>query len=154
MRFVRRLGDAPGELDPEALAECLSEYPLSLAVLYGSWSRGAATALSDLDVAVAFEEGVSTDRRAGLLDEMMAEILRETGFAAVDLVDLEEAPPSLGYEALSSGRLLVGDESEATALESELLLKKLDFQPVTEQWQAALAERIEEGEYGRTPIRS
>lgn len=149
MRFVRRLGDAPEELDRDALAECLSGYPLSLVVLYGSWSSGDATPLSDLDVAVAFEGAVPDERRHGLLDEMTAAITRETGFEAVDLVDLERVSASLGYEALSSGELLLGDESEATEMESRLLQKKLDFQPIKERWQAALSERIEEGEYGR-----
>lgn len=149
MKFVRRLGEAPEELDRDALADCLSEYPLSLAVLYGSWGRGEVTTLSDLDVAVAFEGSVPEERRGELLDELTVAVTRETGFEAVDLVDLDDAPPSLGYEALSSGVLLVGDASEASALEAKFLQKKLDFRPVAERWRAALSKRIEEGEYGR-----
>lgn len=149
MRFVRRHGDAPDALDVDALAATLEEYPLSLAVLFGSRATGTAGEMSDLDVAVAFEEDVPEDRRFALLDEMTAEITSETGFEAVDLVDLSTVGPYPGYEIMSEGLLLLGDEDDAVELESKFLQLKLDFRPVKEEWQTALEERIEGGEYGR-----
>lgn len=149
MRFVRRHGDAPDALDVDALAASLEEYPLSLAMLFGSRATGTTGELSDLDVAVAFGDDVPEDRRFALLDEMTAALTRETGFEAVDLVDLSTVGPYPGYEIVSEGLLLLGDEDDAVELESKFLQLKLDFRPVKEEWQAALEERIEGGEYGR-----
>lgn len=149
MRHVRRLGDAPESLDRDALGRCLAEFPVSLAVLFGSWSRDRAGPLSDLDVAVAFETDVADDRKPRLLDELTAAVARATGFEAVDVVDLEAAPPAFGYEILSRGEVLFDEDDRATDMEARLLVRKLDFQHVRADWQSALSERIAGGEYGR-----
>lgn len=149
MRFVRRLGDGPDSLDVDALAGCLREYPVSLAVLFGSHASDSASDLSDLDLAVRFQESIPEDERLELLDELTTAVTRATGFEAVDVVDLERVNPTLGYEALSNGTVLVGDENEAVDLEAKFLVLKLDFEPVREEWQSALSERIREGAYGR-----
>lgn len=149
MRFIRRRGEPPDALDVDTLRACLSEFPLSLAVVFGSRAGGGATDLSDLDVAVQFEADVADARRADLADEMMAEITRRTGFEAVDLVDLSAVGPRVGYEALSTGVLVLGDPADAVELESRFLQRKLDFQPVVDEWQAALEDRLAEGSYGR-----
>ena len=36
MRFVERRSEEPARLDRDALTECLQEYPVSMAVLFGS----------------------------------------------------------------------------------------------------------------------
>lgn len=149
MRFVRSLSDVPEGVDETAIRSCVQDYPVSIAVLFGSGASGDTTPLSDLDVAIQFEQDVPEERRLELLDSLTADLIRSTGFEAVDLVDLDDASPELGYEILSRGVLLVGNEATAANLQSTFLLKKLDFQPVKEEWQSALEDRIREGQYGR-----
>lgn len=150
MRFVGHRRDAPSEVDHDVLRAALADYPLSLAVLFGSYATGSVHPLSDLDVAVKIEETVPRGRRRRLLDELTVAIQRTTGIEAVDLVDLERVSPAVGYEALARGTLLLGDRAEATALETRLLHRTLDFAPVKREWDAALSRRITEGEFGRS----
>lgn len=150
MRFVERQGDRPSSLDVDALIDALTSYPIELGILFGSFATGTDHPLSDLDVAVAFESNVPTSRRRAMLDELTADVIRATGFEAIDLIDLDSAPPELGYAILSDGRLLIGDEDTAAAREATVLLRKLDLQPVKAAWRAALSDRIDEGTYGRS----
>jgi predicted nucleotidyltransferase len=149
MRFVERRSDSPAELDRDALTECLREYPVSMAVLFGSQAAGPTHGLSDLDVAVLFNKGASKERKRRLLDELTVSITDATGFEAIDVVDLAAVGPELGYEVLSEGTVLLGDKDEIVEFEAELLVRKLDFAPVKTEWIAALDERIEDGTYGR-----
>ena len=149
MRFVRALSDTPETVDEGAIRSCVEDHPVSLVVLFGSGASGDLSSLSDLDVAVQFEPGVSRERRLELLDSLTACLVRATGFEAVDLVDLDDASPELGYDVLSKGVLIVGDDATAADLRSRFLVRKLDFQPVKEEWQSALEDRIREGRYGR-----
>ena len=149
MRFIQQRATSPESMDEDTLRASLQEFPLSMAVLFGSHANGTAHARSDLDVAVRFEDTVSDGHSVQLLNELTAELTRASCFEAIDLLDLDNAPPKLGYEILSRGTLLLGDESEATELEGQFLLRALDFEPVAEEWHTALAERIVEGTYGQ-----
>lgn len=149
MRFVQQRGDTPAVVDEDALRACLEEYPLSLAVLFGSQADASAHDLSDLDVAVRFDDAVSDARTATLLDTLTASLTRATGFEAIDLVDLASVSPALGYEICSRGTLLIGDEADATEAEATFLLRRLDFEPVRDEWHEALRSRLERGAYGR-----
>lgn len=150
MRFVDRWGDRPSALDIDALIDCLTSYPIELGVLFGSFATGTDHALSDLDLAVAFESNVPASRRRTMLDELTADVIRATGFEAIDLIDLDAASPDLGYAIMSEGRLLMGDEDDAVAREARFLLRKLDLRPMKAEWRAALSDRIDEGTYGRS----
>lgn len=66
-----------------------------------------------------------------------------------DLIDLETISPAVGYEAPAEETLLIGDRTEATALETRFLHRTLDFAPVKREWDAALSLRIAKGEFGR-----
>lgn len=150
MRFVQQRSNAPRTIDKDTLRASLREYPLSIAVLFGSHATGTSHARSDLDVAVRFEDTVCDVRSVQLLDELTAELTRATGFEAIDLLDLDNAFSKLGYEILSQKTVLIGEEFEAAKLEAQLLLRILDFEPVIDEWHAALDERITEGTYGRS----
>lgn len=149
MRFVRSRGDPPESVEVEALREAVAVEGVELAVLFGSYALDDAGRLSDLDVAVLFDSTVDGPRKRRRLDELTVAIQRATGVEAVDLVDLDATGPELGYEALSTGVLVLGDRERATDLEAELLQKALDLQPVKQAWRAALDERLREGSFGR-----
>lgn len=150
MRFVRRAADEPTAVDPMTIRECLCQFPVSFAVLFGSRATGTEHTLSDLDVAVQFDDSVSIEERYRRMDKITATIIESTGMDAVDLVDLERVGAKLGYDIMAHGELLFGNSTDAIELETIFLSKKLDFKPVNEEWQAALSDRISEGEYGRS----
>jgi predicted nucleotidyltransferase len=150
MRFVPTVTDPPANIDREAVRRAVAIEPVSLAVVFGSYATGNQGPLSDLDVAVQFRDGLSGPERAALLDDITVAITEETGFEAVDLLDLETVGPRLGYAILSTGMLVHGDRSSAVDLESRFLLRKLDFQPVKQAWDEALEKRIHDGSYGRS----
>lgn len=149
MRFVRVRGDPPESIDLEALRSAVSVDGVSLAVLFGSYARDDAGRLSDLDVAVRFDAGVTDSRRRRLLDELTVAIQESTSVEAVDLVDVDAVGPGLGYEALSRGVLVTGDPDAAAELEAELLLKALDFEPARDEWRDAIDDRIRGDRFGR-----
>lgn len=131
------------------LRGALEPYPLDVAVLFGSFVRGDDHARSDLDIAVTFESGVSNEERFEYLDGLTVAITEATGIEAVDVLDLDDASPAIGYEALSTGIRVLGDESEIVALEAKFCCLTLDFEPVRREWRAALETRLEDGTYGR-----
>lgn len=149
MRFVRGLSDPPANLDLSRLREAVAVDEVRLAVVFGSYAAGNAGTLSDLDVGVWFQDGITRSSRIDLLDELTVAITDATGMEAVDLVDLAVVGPRLGYEALATGTLIRGDPSMADALETRFLVRKLDFQPVKRAWDRALDARIKGGTYGR-----
>jgi len=83
----------------------LEDHPVQLGVLFGSHARGTAGSHSDIDVAVSFDRSVADQRWL----ELGVELTVALGTDDVDIVDLDTVRPAVGYEALSNGRLLVGD---------------------------------------------
>lgn len=150
MRFVSGLRDPPDNLDLDALRDAITIDEVEMAVLFGSFAAGTQGPLSDLDIAIKFHESVSRSRRFKLLDELTIEVVSVTSIEAVDVLDLDSVGPAIGYEALRSGTLLYGQQSEAIDLETAFLLRKLDFQPVKRAWDRALQARLRDGSYGRT----
>lgn len=150
MRFVRQRSGPPEDLDLDPLREAIGEYPLSLAVLFGSHATDTVHSLSDLDVAVAFDDDVARERKLRLLDELTVAIQRATAIEAVDIVDLDTVGPAVGYAVLRDGILLRGDPDDALDREAAFLVRKLDFRHVKREWDAALEARVEEGRFGRS----
>lgn len=149
MRFVRERTDPPAAVDLEAVHDAVAVDGVALAVVYGSYATDNTGPLSDLDVAVSFTSDAGRERKLRLLDELTVAIQQKTGIESVDLIDLGTAGPVIGYDALSRGVIVYGEHEKAIDLESKFLLRKLDFQPVRETWQAALDDRLREGTFGR-----
>lgn len=149
MRFVPAVTDPPEDLEFEALGEAVAVDAVALAVVFGSYAAGEPGRLSDLDVALQFSADVSLSSRLEHLDALTVAIIDRTGIEAVDVIDLDTVGPRLGYEALATGTLVTGDRSVAVDLETEYLVRWLDFKPVKRAWDAALDARIRDGSYGR-----
>lgn len=149
MRFVRQQDNLPEAIDPHVVRDAVGSFPVSLVVVFGSYATDGPHPLSDLDVAVEFERSVTGERKVELLPELTVAVQDATGIEAVDIVDLDEVGPAVGYAALARGTVVSGDHERAVDLETKFLHKKLDFRPVKRQWDAALTERIQEGTFGR-----
>lgn len=108
-------GESDATTDGDGLATVLAEYPVRLAVLFGSQVDGTATEESDVDVAVAFEADLSPAERLSERIDLTTALVQALGTDAVDVTDLDAVKPDVGADALETGRLIVGDRSTLSA---------------------------------------
>ena len=124
----------------ERLVEVLATDPrVRLVYAFGSAASNVAGPLSDVDVAVLLERRLDWDAERELRGRLDAVAPR------VDVVILNEAPPALRFEIVTSGRcLLAHDPREQAEFEIVSLSRFLDFQPVRRVQQQYLRARVEE----------
>jgi predicted nucleotidyltransferase len=96
-------------VDTEPAVQTIEQYPVRLAVLFGSQVRGTATVGSDVDIAVAFEETLSAIERLDTRIELMTALAKALGTNDVDVTDLDSVRPKVGANVLKTGTRLVGD---------------------------------------------
>jgi len=107
-------GQSPN-VDTEAMTAILEEAPLTLAVLYGSVARGEATAGSDVDVAIAFKDDLSSAERTRTRLDLITELGTALDSASVDVTPLADAPPELRRAVRADGIVLLGSASDLDA---------------------------------------
>ena len=105
----RQMGSRVVDVDPERVRQVLGQHPVRLAVLFGSQTRGTPTAESDVDVAVAFEAGLSPAERLEHRVSLIVDLVETLGTDDVDVADLDAIRPAVGASALRSGTVLLGD---------------------------------------------
>lgn len=88
--------------------QVLDAAPVSLGILYGSYARGETTPHSDIDLAVEFEDSLSsvelTRARLGLIEKLVTEL----GTNEIDVVPLSRVHGELLQEILADGVLIHG----------------------------------------------
>jgi len=127
--------------DPyDRVVELLANDPrVRLTYAFGSAASDVAGPLSDVDVAVLLDARLDWDAERELRGRLGALI------PSLDLVILNEAPPALRFEIVTSGRcLFVRDPREQAEFEIVSLSRFLDFQPVRRVQQEYLRARVEE----------
>lgn len=102
-------------VDIARIEALLSAAPVTLAVLYGSRARGEATARSDIDIAVVFEDDLSSVERTRARLSLVEKLQTLFDTDRVDVTPLANAPPSLRREIRDDGIVLLGSQA---ALES------------------------------------
>ena len=146
-------------MDPEIAAHlpALEAYfhergDVLLAYLYGSYARGTAGPLSDVDVAVLLAgEPDARERfqaRLGVTGAVMEILQRDD----VDVAVLNEAPPALAFRVLRDGVLLYS-HSDAIRRDyvARITIEYLDFQPCLALYERAVLERARRGELTHGP---
>jgi uncharacterized protein len=113
----------------EALRRALADDPrIAYALLFGSSARGAAHAGSDLDIAVGLQSRIDPLE----LGELVSRLEHATG-RSVDLLVLDEAPPSIAYRVFREGRVIVENDHRALVeCQARAILEYLDFRPLEE----------------------
>ena len=141
--------DPGGEIPAALSASCgRSRFGVRCAYAFGSLVRAEGGPLSDLDLAVLFDDDVSASRRLDLAAALAEEAERRAG-RRVDILILNEAPPALRYRVVCDGRLLYArDERSRVAFEARALDEFLDFQPVLARYDQLLLARAREGRLG------
>jgi predicted nucleotidyltransferase len=115
--MAQSVDDLPPDVR-DALVDRLESSPVELALLFGSYAAGRATAGSDVDVAVEYEEGVADVMDAHLA--LVADLTRILGRDDVDIVRLTAVDPRIAVEALEHGQLLVGTREDVRRLRNRL----------------------------------
>ncbi len=122
---------------------------MELAMLFGSYARGTAGPLSDLDIAVLFKPDLSKTERflfRGEIAEDVRRIVAQTSGSrskGVDVVDLDSAPPLLKFEVFRDGKVLwtASDELLVDA-KVDAIRKYLDTKPLRRVQAEYLVERL------------
>ncbi len=114
------------QIDLAAMAEHLARQPdVVVSYLFGSVARGRAHKLSDVDVAVLFDERVKgeecVERQLQLMADLEVHANRE-----VQVVVLNRASPLLQYQAVRHG-LLLHQRSRAERIAYEVKVRKIYF---------------------------
>jgi predicted nucleotidyltransferase len=124
----------------DRVVELLAADPrIRLVYGFGSAAGGVAGPLSDVDVAVLLDSPLDWDAERELRGRLGTLVPR------IDLVILNEAPPALRFEVVTSGQcLLARDPREQAEFEIVSLSRFLDFQPVRRVQQEYLRARVEE----------
>lgn len=132
----RSIGGLTSEVR-DAVTVRLEEAPVSIALLFGSYARGNATAGSDIDIAVEYNEELENVTDIHL--SLVADLTRILGRDDVDVVRLTRVDPRVAVEALEHGQLLVGTPADAAALRERL-------EPIRQHQEDRVRRRIEDAE--------
>jgi uncharacterized protein len=143
----------PVALDAEALgrlASALDVEGVVAAFVFGSLATGRVTPLSDVDVGVWLDPGLSSKQRLAAQLRLMAEAAAVLGTDEVDLVVLNDAPPLLQHRAMRARLPLVERQPKVRVrLEAGAQLQYLDTKPLREEIARGLHERLAEDRFGR-----
>lgn len=104
------------------------------AYLFGSFVRGDAGKLSDIDVAVYVDEKLNSSERFKKRLKIMAELSFILKRDDVDVVVLNDAYSLLEHRILKEGELIFSrDEKKRIDYEVKAVMRYLDFKPVIER---------------------
>lgn len=118
---MRTLNDAVlPTLDVEAILRVFDEVPVRTAILYGSHARGEASAGSDVDIAVQFDDAVSSVERTRARLELIERLSAVLDTDDIDITPISHASPGLRREVYEDGVVLYGDTSALDEEQQEL----------------------------------
>ena len=108
----------------------LHRYPdIKLCIVFGSTATGKASFDSDLDIAVAAEQPLSSGKCLELIEELSAATNRE-----IDLIDLMTATGPISKQALSMGVVVQNlNKGLYAGIISRMLFNQADMMPYYER---------------------
>ena len=134
----------------DRLADALDHEGVIAAMLIGSQARGTAGPLSDVDVGVWHEPGLTPSARLDLRLALTDAAARALGTDEVDVVLLNRATPLMRHRAVRDGvRLVERDFRARVRFEARAILDYLDTKPLRAELARGMRNRIEEDRFGR-----
>lgn len=119
------------------------------AYLFGSVARNESGPMSDVDVAVLFDQHTVAAGDRLTAAARLEHVLGRESVHPVQVVVLNDASPSLVHRALRDGVLLAGaGDPRRVAFEARAMAEYLDFQPLLERLDLAIIARSREGRLG------
>lgn len=140
-----------GDRDRARLSELFeTDRDVVAAYLFGSQARGTPGPLSDVDLAVWLDPTLHRNDRSQKMLSLMGDAASRLGTDEVQVVVLNDAPPSLVHAALREGvRLVENDARQRVRLEVKAAVEYLDLAPLRRELTRGMARRIREGRFGR-----
>lgn len=131
----------------ERLRSALAADPdVVVAHLFGSFGRGRAGPLSDVDVAVLFRDGADEGAKA----RVSADIASAVSPIRADVVVLNDAPVALAYRVVRDGQILLSrDEHARIDFWVRTVDRYLDMAPARRILEDGLRHRLRERRFGR-----
>ncbi len=137
-------------MDEKSLSEAaslLKSYGVEVAYLFGSRARGEESALSDVDIGVLFGEEIPAADRFARRLQLASRLCGVFGVRRVDVVDLEDAPPALGFRVIKQGVVIMcTNERRRVRYEARTLIEYIDFKPIAERCERGLLASMGESE--------
>jgi predicted nucleotidyltransferase len=124
----------------------LQELGVLAVYLFGSQAEGMEGNLSDVDIAVLFEDprrasGNVNDLYAKLYD-ILTDAIDLAGVEGLDIVLLERAPLELQFNVVAHGKVLFSaSDRERLAYEDRVTMLHADFKPVQEVFDKEILSR-------------
>jgi predicted nucleotidyltransferase len=117
--------------DLEQLKQKLREFfsraeNIIVAYLFGSTVRGESNCLSDIDIAVLFDDTFLQKETFDLQLELISELTELLKTNNVDLVVLNDSPLLLTYNIIRNGIILKSDEPLRVKFETKIMSRYLD----------------------------
>ena len=111
----------------QKLREFFSEVEgVTLAYLFGSTTRRGANRLSDIDIAVLFDDTLLQKEAFDLQLELIGELTGLLKTNSVDLVIINDSPLLLTYNIIREGIILKSDEPVRVKFETKIMSRYLD----------------------------
>ncbi len=138
-------------VDFKALKQLLDSIPEVLfAYLFGSFSAGRTTPLSDIDVALFLKQGVSLLELGRWIARLESALGRNVD--VVVLNDLYKKDPALAFDIIARGSLLLVKENKRLReFKEKTFLYYADTSPLRKKTEAAFRSRLETGNFARSP---
>jgi Nucleotidyltransferase domain. len=128
----------------DQLQTVFQEYPIRLAILFGSHATETTHPTSDIDFAFAFDECRPSDPNYNdTFLGLSADLSDALETDDVDLVDLHTASPALCRAIFESGILIMGTPEYATECRRQMTARESDRKSPRDRLDAAL-DRIDD----------
>lgn len=125
-----------------ALEEMIQDSSVIACYLYGSYARGEATPLSDLDIAILWTKEAPVKERKRELLRLSEKLSGQLGHD-VDVRNLNEAFLELQFRVISEGKVvLCKDERRRLEFEDRAVMHFLDFKPMIADYNRNMHQRI------------
>lgn len=113
--------------DFNKLKKYFKNKPVRLVYLMGSQASGRTKPYSDVDLAVLFDQNLSSKQRFDVRIQLLSELSKFLGTDQIDLIDLQNTSPVFAYEAIKSRKeLYVEDEDTRISFETKALANYFD----------------------------
>lgn len=117
---------------------------VKLAYLFGSTARGESNCLSDIDIAVLFDNALLRKEAFDPQVELISELTCLLKTDNVDLVVLNDSPLLLTYNIIREGIILKSDEPLRVKFETKMMSRYLDERYHIERHAKESLKRISE----------
>lgn len=116
-----------------------------VAYLFGSTARGEASCLSDIDIAVLFDDSLAKKEAFDLQLKLIVDLGNLLKIKNVDLVVLNDSPLLLAFNIIRDGIILKSDEKKRVSFETRIMSRYYDEQYYIERHMKRTIERMSKG---------